>query len=128
LASKALQSIENLATNLDYAAKLVLTVFHLFSYIADSSVIFSGADHFGDIWAARRSWQFHYGDHQLNQGATVPNLGMPISFWTSVCVLKTIYSLWLDLDVTLLWFKTMYVVVVLYGYLSRWCSKKYICC
>ena len=23
-----------------------------------------------------------------NQGATVPDLGMPVSFWTSVCVLK----------------------------------------
>jgi hypothetical protein len=63
-----------------------------------------------------------------NQGTTVPDLGMPVSFWTSICVLKTIYSLWLDLDVMLLWFKTMYVAVVLYGYLSRWCSKKYICC
>jgi hypothetical protein len=30
LAPEALQSIDNLATNLDYAAKLVLTVFHLF--------------------------------------------------------------------------------------------------
>ena len=52
-----------------------------------------------------------------NQGATVPDLGMPISFWTSVCALKSIYSLWLDLDVMLLWLKTMYVAVVLYGYL-----------
>ena len=42
-----------------------------------------------------------------NQGATVPDLGMPVSFWTSVCVLKTIYSLWLDLDVMSLWLKTM---------------------
>ena len=49
LAPEALQSINSLATYLDYAAKLVLTVFHLFSYVADSSVIFSGADHFGDI-------------------------------------------------------------------------------
>jgi hypothetical protein len=63
-----------------------------------------------------------------NQGATVSDLGMPISFWMSVCVLKTIYSLWLDLDVMSLWLKTMYVAVVLYGYLSRWCSEKYICC
>jgi len=63
-----------------------------------------------------------------NQGATVPDLGMLVLFWTSVCVLKTIYLLWLDLDVMSLWLKTMYVVVVLYGYLSRWCSKKYICC
>ena len=47
-----------------------------------------------------------------NQGATVPDLGMPVSFWMSVCVLKTIYSLWLDLDVMSLWLKTMYVVVV----------------
>ena len=47
----------------------------------------------------------------------VPNLGMPVSFWTSVCVMKTIYSLWLDLDIMSLWLKTMYVVVVLYGYL-----------
>jgi hypothetical protein len=61
-----------------------------------------------------------------NQGATVSDLGMLISFWMSVCVLKTIYLLWLDLDVMSLWLKTMYVVVVLYGYLSRWCSKKYI--
>ena len=44
-----------------------------------------------------------------NQGAIVLDLGMPVSFWTSVCVLKT-----------------MYVVVVLYGYLSS-CSEKYIC-
>ena len=58
-----------------------------------------------------------------NQGATVPDLGMLVSFWTSVCVLKTIHSLWLDLDVMSLWFKTMYVIVVLYGYLSQWCSK-----
>jgi hypothetical protein len=28
-----------------------------------------------------------------NQGAIVPDLGMSVSFWTSVCVLKTIYSL-----------------------------------
>ena len=28
-----------------------------------------------------------------NQGAIVPNLVMPVSFWTYVCVLKTIYSL-----------------------------------
>ena len=55
LAPKALQSINNLATYLDCAAKLVLTVFHLFSCVADSSVIFSGANHFGDIWAVRRS-------------------------------------------------------------------------
>jgi len=61
LAPEALDSIDNLATYLDYAAKLVLTVFHLFSCVADSGVIFSGADHFGDIWAARRSWRFHYG-------------------------------------------------------------------
>jgi len=54
-----------------------------------------------------------------NQGATVPDLGMPISFWTSVCVLKTIYLLWLDLDIMSLWSKTMYVAVVLYGCLSR---------
>ena len=60
-----------------------------------------------------------------NQGATVLDLGMPVSFWTSVCVLKTIYSLWLDLDVMLLWLKTMYVAVILYGYLSRWCFEKY---
>jgi hypothetical protein len=60
-----------------------------------------------------------------NQGATVPNHGIPVSFLTYGCVLKTIYSPWLDLDVMSLWFKTMYVVVVLYGYLSRWCSKKY---
>ena len=39
------------------------------------------------------------------------------SFWTSVCVMKTIDSLWLDLDIMSLWLKTMYVVVVLYGYL-----------
>ena len=65
LAPEALQSIDNLATYLDYAAKIVLTVFHLFSCVADSSVIFSGADHFGDIWAARRSWRFHYGDNHL---------------------------------------------------------------
>ena len=52
-----------------------------------------------------------------NQGATVPDLGMPVSFWMSVCVLKTIYSLWLDLDVMSLWLKTMYVAIVLYGYL-----------
>ena len=63
-----------------------------------------------------------------NQGTTVPDLGMPVSFWMSVCVLKTIYSLWLDLDIMSLWFKTMYVAVVLYGYLSQSCSKKYICC
>ena len=65
LAPEALQSIDNLATYLDCAAKLVLNVFHLFSCVADSSVIFSGADHFGDIWAARRSWRFYYGDHHL---------------------------------------------------------------
>ena len=52
-----------------------------------------------------------------NQGATVPDLGMLVLFWTSVCVLKTIYLLWLDLDVMSLWLKTMYVTVVLYGYL-----------
>ena len=46
-----------------------------------------------------------------NQGTTVPDLGMPVSFWMSVCVLKTIYSLWLDLDIMSLWLKTMYVVV-----------------
>jgi hypothetical protein len=63
-----------------------------------------------------------------NQGGTVPDLGMPVLFWTSVCVLKTIYSLWLDLYVMSLWFKTMYVVVILYGYLSWWCSEKFICC
>ena len=28
-----------------------------------------------------------------NQGATVPDLGMPVSFWTSVCVQKNIYLL-----------------------------------
>ena len=50
LAPEALQSIDNLATYLDYAAKIVLTVFHLFSCVADSSVIFSGVDHFGDIY------------------------------------------------------------------------------
>ena len=61
LAPKALQSIDNLVIYLDYAAKLILTVFHLFSCVADSGVIFSGADHFGDICAARRSWRFHYG-------------------------------------------------------------------
>jgi hypothetical protein len=55
LPPEALLSINNLATYLDCAAKLVLTVFHLFSSVADSSVIFSGANHFGDIWAARRS-------------------------------------------------------------------------
>ena len=49
LAPEALDSIDNLATYLDYAAKLVLTVFHLFSCVANSSVIFSGADYFGDI-------------------------------------------------------------------------------
>ena len=49
LAPKALQSIHNLATYLDYASKLVFTVFHLFSYVAGSIVIFSGADQFGDI-------------------------------------------------------------------------------
>jgi hypothetical protein len=38
----------------------ILTVFHLFSCIA-----YNGADHFGDNWAARRSWRFHYGDHHL---------------------------------------------------------------
>jgi hypothetical protein len=87
--------------------------------------IFNGADHFGDIWAARRSWRFRYGDHTLsNQGAKVPDLGMLISFWTFVCVLKTIYSLWLDLNGMSLWLKTMYVDVILYGYLSRWCSEK----
>ena len=42
-----------------------------------------------------------------NQGAIVSDLGMPVSFWTSVCVLKNIYSPWLDLDVMSLWFKTM---------------------
>ena len=62
---EGLQSIDNLATYLDCAAKLVLTVFHLFSCVANSNVIFSGADQFGDIWAARRSWWFHYGDHHL---------------------------------------------------------------
>ena len=41
-----------------------------------------------------------------NQGATVPDLGMLVLFWTSVCVLKTIYLLWLDLDVMSLWLKT----------------------
>jgi hypothetical protein len=49
LAPKELQSIDNLATYLDCAAKLVLTVFQLFSCVADSSVIFSVADHFGDV-------------------------------------------------------------------------------
>ena len=63
-----------------------------------------------------------------NQGATVLDLVMPVSFWTSVCVLKTIYSLWLDLDVMLLWLKTMYVAVVLFGYLCRCYCEKYICC
>ena len=58
-----------------------------------------------------------------NQGATVLDLVMPVSFWTSVCVMKTIYSLWLDLDIMSLWSKTMYVAIVLYGYLSQWCSK-----
>ena len=61
LAPEALQSIDNLATYLDYVAKLVLTMFHLFSCVVDSSVIFSGADQFRDIWVARRSWWFHYG-------------------------------------------------------------------
>jgi hypothetical protein len=65
LAPEAIQSIDNLATYLDCAAKLILTVFHLFSCVVDSSVIFSGANHFEDIWAARISWQFHYGDHHL---------------------------------------------------------------
>ena len=55
LAPEALHSIDNLATYLDSAAKLVLTVFHLFSCVVDSSIIFSGPDHFGDIWAVRRS-------------------------------------------------------------------------
>ena len=50
LAPEALQSIDNLVTYLDHAAKLVLTVFHLFPCVADSSVISSGADHFGDIY------------------------------------------------------------------------------
>ena len=49
LAPEALQSINNLATYLDCAAKLVLSVFHLFSCVVDSSVTFSGANHFGDI-------------------------------------------------------------------------------
>ena len=49
LAPEALQSIDNLETYLDYATKLVLTMFHLFSCVTDSSVIFSGADYFGDI-------------------------------------------------------------------------------
>ena len=63
-----------------------------------------------------------------NQGATVPGLGMPVLFWMSVCVLKTIYLLWLDLDIMSLWLKTMYVIIILYGYLCRWCCEKYICC
>ena len=54
-----------------------------------------------------------------NQGAIATDLGMPVSFWMSVCVMKTIYSLWLDLDIMSLWSKTMYVAVVLYGCLSR---------
>jgi len=58
---EGLQSIDNLETYLDCATKLVLTVFHLFSCVVDSSIIFSGPDHFGDIWAVRRSWRFHYG-------------------------------------------------------------------
>ena len=49
LALEALSSIDNLVTYLDCAAKLVLTVFHLFSCVPDNSAIFSGADHFGDI-------------------------------------------------------------------------------
>ena len=49
LAPEALQSIDNLETYLDYATKLVLTIFHLFSCVTDSSVIFSGANQFGDI-------------------------------------------------------------------------------
>ena len=53
-----------------------------------------------------------------NQGTTVPDLVMRVSFWTPVCVLKTIYSLWLDLNVMSLWFKTMYGAIILYGYLS----------
>ena len=61
LAPEALQSIDNLVTYLDCPAKLVLTVFHLFSCVPDNSAIFSGADQFRDIWVARRSWWFHYG-------------------------------------------------------------------
>jgi hypothetical protein len=59
----------------------------------------------------------------LSNQVPVPDLGMLVLFWTSVCVIKTIYSLWLDLDIVSLWSKTIYVAVVLYGYLSRWCSK-----
>jgi hypothetical protein len=38
LAPKALQSIDNLATYLDYAAKLVLTMFHLFFLVLQTVV------------------------------------------------------------------------------------------
>ena len=66
LAPEALQSIDNLATYLDCATKLVLTVFHLFlvlQIVVSSLVELTILEIY--IWAARRSWQFHYGDHHL---------------------------------------------------------------
>ena len=103
----------------------VLTVFHLFPCVADS-----GAETILEISRLQEDLGgFIMETITLsNQGAIATDLGMPISFWTPVCVLKTIYLLWLDLDVMSLWLKTMYVAVILYGYLSRWCFEKDICC
>jgi hypothetical protein len=122
LAPEAFQSIDNLAIYLDCATKLVLTMFHLFlvlqtivsSLVELTNLEISGLqeDLCGFIMETMTL---------SNQGATVRTL---VLFWTSVCVLKTIYSLLLDLVIMSLRLKTMYVVVVLYGYLCQWCSEK----
>ena len=81
LALEALQSIDNLATYLDCATKLVLTMFHFFLVL---QTIVSSLVELTILEISRLQEDLDGFIMETitlsNQGAIVPDLGMPVSF------------------------------------------------
>jgi hypothetical protein len=76
-------------------SKDILTVFHLF-FLVLQTVELTILEIIG---LQEDLGSFIMETITLSNQVPVPDLGMPVLFWTSVCVMKTIYSLWLDLDI-----------------------------
>ena len=62
-------------------SKAFLNCVSPFSCVPDWSVIYTGADRFGDIWVPRRSFRFDYRQSREPQGSPSPSLIKVLVFW-----------------------------------------------
>ena len=111
-------------------SKAFLNCVSPFSCVPDWSVIYTGADRFGDIWVPRRSFRFHYRLSREHQGSPSPSLIKVLVLWKLYirrCWIRTFCPCGWKLCLSLSLCMDICVSVVMYVWI-RYIISVYICC